>query len=174
MLGLLAGLLMACAQWADAQFTKPPIKLRIGTPDLVVAVNAPAKINHGGQGSVEITVHNALTSMPHPTLGSILVGATVHDAPLLVLFAGLTPLAVQANNNYQCQIATHPFFVWCGGPIGAGDTATIEVLVEETGSCPRYCAPVYTDAFVDPSNLIVERSDANNRAVGATDVICID
>src|SRR5215475_12446257 len=139
MLSLVTGLLMASAQWAAAQPTKlnlpppPPIEIPIGTPDLVVTVDAPTALYKYGHGYVFIYICNALTPKPHPILGSVLAGSPVNNAELLVRFAGLKPLKIiDATIPYHCTVAGF-IYVWCNGPIGAGDTVGVQVEVEEIG-----------------------------------------
>jgi hypothetical protein len=182
-LGLVAGLLVlvAFAQRADAQRVPPrPIRIPFAPPDLVVVVNVPAQIQQSGQALVEIRVDNTLTPVS-PTPSRIMGGSAVNGVSVVVRFAGLEPLTVQGNSGFQCGLAgsggtAPPTQVTCtGGAIPAGGTATISVSVKERGNCKIYCGPVYTDALVEPGNAIAERSKANNRDLGVTDVIdCVN
>ena len=168
--------LVAFAHRADAQRGDvPPIVIPYATPDLVVGVKVPAKIQPSDQGPIEITVDNTLTAVRSTPFGDIMGGSAANGVSVDIQLRGLQVLAVQGDSGLQCS-----WSIWSvncsAGAIPAGGRATITVSVKGTdGSCGVYCGALYTDAWVDRANAIVERSETNNRAIGVTDLFgCIN
>ena len=168
--------LVAFAHRADAQRGDvPPIVIPYATPDLVVGVKVPAKLMPSDQGPIEITVDNTLTAVRSTPFGDIMGGSAANGVSVDIQLTGLQALAVQGNSGLQCYISASGFVHCLAGAIPAGGRATITVSVKVTGSCGVYCGALYTDAWVDRTNAIVERSKTNNRAVGVTDLFgCIN
>lgn len=164
--------LVAFAHRADAQRggDVPPIVIPHATPDLVVGVKVPAKIMPSDQGPIEITVDNTLTAVQSTPFGNIMGGSAANGVSVDIQLTGLQALSVQGNSGLQCSIWFSGFVKCTAGAIPAGGRATITVWVKGTGSCSIYCGALYTDAWVDRANAIVERSKTNNRAVGVTDL----
>ncbi|MGI8457658.1 MAG: CARDB domain-containing protein [Propionibacteriaceae bacterium] len=125
-------------------------------PDLVATVSGPGSAVGGTTVSYVITVTNP-SGRNAAAVGGVALNASLTSAA--------TAAATNATGGFVCTRSAGN--VSCtGGYLSIGGSATVTV----TAVLPSTATTVTTTATVDPANVIVERSEANNTAATSTAV----